>query len=44
MEMFEQFGIVIVFLIIAFAGSGVGTFMQAAINFFLELFSRIFGV
>ena len=44
MELIEQFGVVIVFLIIAIAGNSVGVYMQAAINFFYEVFSRVFGV
>jgi Zn-dependent protease len=44
MEIIEQSGVVIVFVIIALAGSNVGIFMQSAIGFFLDLFSKIFGV
>lgn len=44
MEAMERFGIVVVFLIILFAGSTIGTFMVDAINFFLNSFSYIFGL
>ncbi len=44
MEAMERFGIVIVFAIILFAGSAFGTFLIGAINFFMSLFARIFGV
>lgn len=42
MEAMEQFGVMIVFIIILFTGSALGMFMANAINFFFELFSRIF--
>jgi Zn-dependent protease len=44
MEAMEQFGIVIVFAIILFAGSTFGIFMMSVINFFLDLFGHIFGL
>ncbi len=44
MESIEQFGVIIVFIVIALAGSGVGLFMQSVIGFFYEVFSNIFGV
>jgi hypothetical protein len=44
MESIEQFGVIIVFIVIALAGSGVGLFMQSAISFFYQVFSNIFGV
>jgi len=44
MEAMERFGIVIVFVIILFAGSTIGTLLVDAINFFLNLFSYIFGL
>lgn len=43
MEVMERFGILVVFMIVLVAGSTVGIFMQLAINFFLGLFSHIFG-
>lgn len=42
MEAMEQFGVMIVFAVVLFTGSALGAFMNNAINFFLELFSRIF--
>ena len=42
METMEQFGIIIVFALVLFAGSAMGAFMNSALSFFLELFSRIF--
>ena len=42
MEAMEQFGVMIVFIIILFTGSALGMFMSSAINFIFELFSRIF--
>jgi len=44
MEAMERFGIIIVFMIILFAGSAIGSFMIAVISFFLNLFSYFFGV
>lgn len=42
MEAMEQFGVMIVFIVILFTGSALGMFMANVINFFFELFSRIF--
>jgi Zn-dependent protease len=44
MEAIERFGIMFVFLIILVASPLIGRFMLAAITFFLEVFSRIFGL
>lgn len=44
MEALEGSGILIIFIILMFTGSAIGTFMLNAINFFLDVFSRIFGV
>lgn len=44
MEAIEQFGIIFIFLIVLLASSAIGSFMAAAIQFFLELFARIFGI
>lgn len=38
----EQFGIVVVFIIVLLAGQLLGTFMNESISFFLNLFSLIF--
>lgn len=43
MEYLEQFGIVIVFLILAVAGSAVGGYMESAIYFFFDIFKSVFG-
>lgn len=42
METMEKYGIIIVFLIILLAGSAFGIFMSTTINFFLNIFERIF--
>src|SRR5690606_5505547 len=44
MEMIEQLGIVFIFLIVIVANSQIGSFMLAAINGILGVFSRLFGV
>jgi Zn-dependent protease len=44
MEVLERFGIIIVFLIVILAGSGLESFMSASINFFLNFFAHIFGM
>lgn len=44
MEAIERFGIMFVFLIILVASPLISRFMLAAITFFLEVFSRIFGL
>lgn len=42
MEFIEQFGIILVFLIVLTAGPAIGSFMAAAVDFFLNIFSHIF--
>lgn len=44
MEVMERFGIMIVFMIILFANSSIGALMTASMAFFIELFSKIFGL
>ncbi len=44
MEMLERFGVLVVFIIVLLASSVIGAFMLAAIEFFLNIFGRIFGV
>jgi len=44
MEMIERFGIIFIFLIVIAASSYIGEFMFAAIGFFLDIFSHIFGL
>lgn len=44
MEAIERFGIVVVLAIVLLASEGIGTYMLAAINFFVMVFSHIFGV
>lgn len=44
MEAIEQFGLIVVFLIVFLASSMIGLFMQSSIGFFVSVFSHIFGV
>lgn len=44
MEIVEQYGVLLVFAIVLIASPLIGQFMGAAIDFFLGLFARIFGV
>jgi Zn-dependent protease len=44
MEAIERFGVIFVFAVILLAGSTIGVFMGTAINFFIAVFARIFGV
>jgi len=44
MEAIERYGIVFVFLIVMLASSVIGTYMLAAIDFFIGVFSRVFGL
>jgi len=44
MEAIERYGIIFVFIIVLLASSLIGSFMIAAIDFFLSVFSRIFGL
>jgi Zn-dependent protease len=44
MEAIEQYGIIFVFIIVLAASSLIGAFMLNAINFFLSVFSHIFGL
>ncbi|HEY5695259.1 MAG TPA: site-2 protease family protein [Candidatus Saccharimonadales bacterium] len=44
MEWIEQYGILLVFVLVLFAGSVIGTYMQNAIYFFVDVFSRVFGL
>jgi len=44
MEYLEQFGIVIVFLLIIFAGSAFTVFISSIMSSFIDLFAHIFGV
>jgi Zn-dependent protease len=44
MEMIEQYGIILVFIIVLAASSLIGEFMRTAINFFISVFSHIFGL
>ena len=43
MEYFERFGIMIVFIILLFAGDGFSRLILSAINFLLSIFASIFG-
>lgn len=44
MEAVEQFGIFFIFIIVLLASSLIGAFMMTAINFFLTIFSHVFGL
>lgn len=44
MEYIERFGIIFVFLIVLIASPFIGSFMVAAIQFFVGIFSHIFGL
>jgi Zn-dependent protease len=44
MEAIERFGIIFIFLIVLTASSAIGAFMLTAVTFFLDVFSRIFGL
>lgn len=44
MEAIERFGLLFVFAIILLGSSLIGTYMLGAINFFVQVFSRVFGV
>lgn len=44
MEAIERFGVMFIFLIVLVASPVIGAFMQTAINFFVDIFSRIFGL
>jgi Zn-dependent protease len=44
MEAIERYGIVFIFLIVMLASSAISVYMIAAIDFFVGIFSRIFGV
>jgi Zn-dependent protease len=44
MEMIERYGIIVIFIIVLMAGSIIGAYMLSAIDFFITLFSHIFGV
>ena len=44
METVERFGVLVIFAIVLLASPLIGTFMLEAINFFIALFSRIFGL
>ena len=44
MRAIERYGIVLVFALVLFAGAALGTFMNTAISFFIQLFSLIFRI
>lgn len=44
MEWIEQYGILLVFVLVLFTGSLISTYMLGAIDFFIGVFSRIFGI
>jgi len=44
MRAIERYGIIFVFIIVLFAGTALGSFMNGAINFFLDIFTAIFRI
>jgi len=42
MEAIEQFGVMVIFLIVILANGAIGSFMLGAIDFFLQIFATIF--
>lgn len=44
METIERFGLIVVFAIVLVASPAIGVIMGVSISFFIELFSRIFGL
>jgi hypothetical protein len=42
MELIEQYGLFVVFILVIFASSLIGTVMQTAITGIVDLFARIF--
>lgn len=44
MEWIEQYGILLVFVLILFTGSLISSYMSSAIYFFVGIFSHIFGI
>ncbi len=44
MEWVERYGIMLVFVLVLLAGGLIGEYMSAAINFFIAIFSALFGV
>ena len=44
MEAIERYGIIVVFLIVLIASPLIGAYMQAAINFFIDIFTHIFTI
>lgn len=44
MEALERMGIIVIFAIVLVASPFIGVFMRQSIGFFIDLFSRVFGV
>lgn len=44
MEAIERYGVMFVFVLVMLSGSLIGQYMSAAINFFVSLFMKLFGV
>lgn len=44
MRLIEQMGLVVIFAIVLLAGAGLGAFLAKIIEFFLTVFSAVFGV
>lgn len=44
MEIIEQYGVMLVFIIVLLAGPLITTYIVAAMGFFLDVFARVFGI
>lgn len=44
MEVIERYGIILVFLLVLVGGSVLGRFMSSAVGFFINIFTKLFGV
>lgn len=44
MEVIERFGIIFIFIIVLVASSSIGVFITTVMKFFINLFSRMFGL
>lgn len=44
MEVLEQFGLIVIFILVLLGGAALGEYMVGAVNFFLDAFSRVFAL
>lgn len=44
MEMLEQFGLIVIFILVLMGGAVLGTYMAGAVEFFVDIFSRVFAL